>query len=335
MANPGFLITYVEMQACDGIPTEVWRLYCYLRSRMDFDTGLVGTGDRWISRDMMRDHLIITPKTRSTKAAYRPSPTQLKGFIKALKDVGLIEVLEKKKNSDPAVFRLLMANIGKTKKDLPKPGKPELKQPVAPDSDEQPDEQPSFPGMSNQAKPNDTNGLSGMSNQAFDVCVTGSVTNIEPEILPEIETTDAAAPITPKFSASGILKMYHRILPNFRKVRKLTDARRKTINARNEDYPDLDWENGFFNLIAKSSFLMASADKKVNWLDFEWLVNPNNMVKILEGKYEHEDGRSGSGNDPQAGQKLILKARRERIARETEQANAHRHGYGQALVDNG
>lgn len=69
------------------------------------------------------------------------------------------------------------------------------------------------------------------------------------------------------------------------KVFKLTDKRKKHINARIEDY-------GFDKLIVgiksikDSKFLMES--KNTNWLNFDWLLNPNNFIKLVEGKYHKE-----------------------------------------------
>jgi len=67
---------------------------------------------------------------------------------------------------------------------------------------------------------------------------------------------------------------------------KITDQRKKAINARIADY-------GFEKVIEvldkaeSSKFLTKSSDKK--WLKFDWIFNPNNFVKILEGDYDNKD----------------------------------------------
>ena len=72
---------------------------------------------------------------------------------------------------------------------------------------------------------------------------------------------------------------------NLSQVIKLTDKRKKHINARIDDY-GFDKFIGGIKSIKDSKFLMES--KNTNWLNFDWLVNPNNFVKLVEGKYHKE-----------------------------------------------
>lgn len=70
------------------------------------------------------------------------------------------------------------------------------------------------------------------------------------------------------------------------KVVKLTDSRKKTINARLNEHSIEDIETVFKKAEA-SDFLTG---KKTNWsADFDWLMKPNNFVKVLEGNYDNKE----------------------------------------------
>jgi hypothetical protein len=53
----------------------------------------------------------------------------------------------------------------------------------------------------------------------------------------------------------------------------------------------VEWWEQLFTYIAKSPFLtgaVQSHDRTPFQIDLEWIVNPSNFVKIIEGKY-HSD----------------------------------------------
>lgn len=54
----------------------------------------------------------------------------------------------------------------------------------------------------------------------------------------------------------------------------------------------LEWWKAFFLSVNESDFLMGrtsgSNGRKPFRADLEWIVRPQNMVKILEGKYSNE-----------------------------------------------
>ena len=66
---------------------------------------------------------------------------------------------------------------------------------------------------------------------------------------------------------------------------KLTEARKKSINARISDY-SFDEVLETLDKAEKSDFLVRG--KENSWLNFDWVFNPNNFIKILEGKYNKE-----------------------------------------------
>ena len=88
-----------------------------------------------------------------------------------------------------------------------------------------------------------------------------------------------------------IIEIYHNKCPSLRRVQKLTDFRKKLLNARWKEYPSLDfWEN-YFETVSKSAFLTGKVtDFEAN---FEWLIRPNNFVKVLEGNYNGKEKNKG------------------------------------------
>lgn len=71
------------------------------------------------------------------------------------------------------------------------------------------------------------------------------------------------------------------------KVTKATSQREKAINARLNDY-DEQTIYTVFEKAVKSSFL--TGDNGNGWkASFDWLMKPNNFVKVLEGVYDNHN----------------------------------------------
>ena len=83
-----------------------------------------------------------------------------------------------------------------------------------------------------------------------------------------------------------IINLYHEKCPSLPKVSKITDKRRSLIEARLKDYSIEDIKNAFI-LSENSDFLRNGKD---TWkgASFDWILNPNNIVKILEGNYSSD-----------------------------------------------
>lgn len=77
-------------------------------------------------------------------------------------------------------------------------------------------------------------------------------------------------------------------------VVKLTDKRKKTLNARLKDFSK-EQILEVLNIVNRNDFLLGKTGK---WkCDFDWIMNPNNFVKILEGKYgETNNKKNGNAN---------------------------------------
>jgi len=112
---------------------------------------------------------------------------------------------------------------------------------------------------------------------------------IQRKDLKHTEVTDSVSSESVPYDE--IVEIYHNKCLDLPKVVKLTDARKKYLNARWKEYPSLDFWNQFFETVAKSNFLNGKVNEfKAN---FEWLIRPNNFVKVLEGNYNGREKNKG------------------------------------------
>ena len=85
----------------------------------------------------------------------------------------------------------------------------------------------------------------------------------------------------------SISKMYMEILPELPRVAKLTDKRKRTLSATwrsDKKCQNSEFWAGYFNAIRNSDFLMGRSG---DWsADFDFVINQNKMIKIIEGAYE-------------------------------------------------
>lgn len=106
-----------------------------------------------------------------------------------------------------------------------------------------------------------------------------------------------------------IRKYYNNICHSFPKCISLSDKRKKAIDARWKEYgQDLQVFAKLFTLAEESDFLKGKNDR--NWsATFDWLLNQNNMVKVLEGKYRNKGGAGNVGTKPLTTAELEAKLR--------------------------
>ena len=86
-----------------------------------------------------------------------------------------------------------------------------------------------------------------------------------------------------------IMEVWNRIVPTSH-IQQMNDTRKNLFRSRFKSYfkeSYEEWEN-FLSRISKISFLWGSNDR--DWkADFNWVLNENNLLKILEGKYETDN----------------------------------------------
>lgn len=106
--------------------------------------------------------------------------------------------------------------------------------------------------------------------------------NENPKVVEEVEETKD------NIKYQDILDLYHQICTSLSKVFKLTDSRKKSINARlNEKDITIDTFKEVFTKAQNSSFLTGNNDRGFK-ADFDWLLNQSNFYKTLEGKYDNK-----------------------------------------------
>jgi hypothetical protein len=88
---------------------------------------------------------------------------------------------------------------------------------------------------------------------------------------------------------NGILENFHLYCDRMSKVSKLSDQRKKHINGRFKEF-DYITIIDVFKKAGKSDFLNGKNDRC--WkADFDWIFNPTNFLKIMEGKYDNKSER--------------------------------------------
>ena len=89
----------------------------------------------------------------------------------------------------------------------------------------------------------------------------------------------------------SVVDLFHKICVSYPKIRSLSEARKKAINARLKTYSMDDFKTVFENA-ENSSFLKGKNDR--NWsANFDWLIADKNMAKVLEGNYADKGRRFG------------------------------------------
>jgi hypothetical protein len=86
---------------------------------------------------------------------------------------------------------------------------------------------------------------------------------------------------------SDIVDRFNSTCNGLSKVIKITDKRKKAIELRLKEY-DQEAIYKAFDMVSDNKFL--NGENKRGWkADFDWIINPNNFVKILEGNYKNQE----------------------------------------------
>lgn len=101
-------------------------------------------------------------------------------------------------------------------------------------------------------------------------------------------------PKSQKIPYQDIANMYNRICKSLPSVKIVNDSRRRAIKASWNKYKqDISVFKEVFEKAQASDFLSGRSGKWTN-CNFDWLINSNNMLKVLEGTY---DNRAAPEND--------------------------------------
>ena len=108
---------------------------------------------------------------------------------------------------------------------------------------------------------------------------------------------DQAAPNRqPNCPHQEIINLFHETLPTAPTVKVWTETRSKLLRARwNEarKRQKLDWWKSLFEYVGRSDFLMGRIDpvpgRKSFMVSLDWLIKQENLVKVIEGKYQNDE----------------------------------------------
>ena len=112
---------------------------------------------------------------------------------------------------------------------------------------------------------------------------------------------ESPAPAADPVPYSVIVDMYHTISMSYPKLRTISENRKKAIAARwKEHKQDLETFRELFSRAEASLFLKGK--NKRNWAaDFNWLMNSENMAKVLEGNYDNDKQEGGQSHGEYSG----------------------------------
>lgn len=88
------------------------------------------------------------------------------------------------------------------------------------------------------------------------------------------------------FDAKAVIDSFNQIATNLPRCRDVTETRRRAIGSALKRNPDLSWPD-YWTRVQSSDFL---AGRKTEWkANFDWLLKPANMTKVLEGNYDNKN----------------------------------------------
>ena len=121
-----------------------------------------------------------------------------------------------------------------------------------------------------------------------------------------VTDTDIDHPLPPKRGQqqpvpfAQIAELYHAICTSYPQLRAIEGNRQKLIAGRWKKYRTLDAFRELFEKAEASDFLKGDNDR--GWTaDFDWLIRPTNMSKVLEGKYDNDKLKGGQGHGDNSG----------------------------------
>lgn len=109
----------------------------------------------------------------------------------------------------------------------------------------------------------------------------------EKDIDIELEKSKIVASKADVVNYTSIIDLYNELCPSLPHVKSLSDARKKAIRARLNQYSMADVAE-MFAKAESSAFLKGSNNR--DWrADFDWLMTDKNFAKVLDGKYDAWD----------------------------------------------
>lgn len=131
--------------------------------------------------------------------------------------------------------------------------------------------------------------------------------NIEKEKRPEAEASS-------EVRAEDVVELYNIICVSLPKVTKITDARRKSIQARLKENDPQDFRKVFEK--AEASDFLSGRSGKWQMCTFDWIVgSPSHWQRIVEGVYDNRERSRPNAADSLRDKLNVNDEDRERAAR--------------------
>ena len=124
-----------------------------------------------------------------------------------------------------------------------------------------------------------------------------------------VSQAETALPLShlPPCPFKKIMELYHQICVSYPRIEDIEGERKKAVAARWRKYGDIAVFERVFRIAQASSFMKGENGR--NWsADFDWMMRPTNISKILEHKY---DDKPTAQTGPPAGALGILAKMRE------------------------
>jgi len=142
------------------------------------------------------------------------------------------------------------------------------------------EEKPSRLFLGTETKPNDNRNITLITNDKL------LITN------DELDKTTITPPEREKIPYQEIVEAYHEICLSLPTVAKMTEKRKARLRSAwldDKRHQSVEFWRKVFSVVEKNDFLTGrtqSTERK--WKsDFEWIINKNNLIKIIEGKYNN------------------------------------------------
>lgn len=87
---------------------------------------------------------------------------------------------------------------------------------------------------------------------------------------------------------SAVIESFNSICTDLKKVRSLTDSRLDAIRSANDTVESFGGWDELFHVVQSSDFLSGRSGR---WsgCGFDWILKPDNLVRIIEGQYSNRD----------------------------------------------
>lgn len=126
---------------------------------------------------------------------------------------------------------------------------------------------------------------------------------------PSPRATDA-----PELDDGALIEYFHALCPSLPRVRQLTEPRKKRLAKASAEL-GTEGLRDFFRRVEASDFLSG---RKTDWqADFDWILKPEHVTKILEGSYDNRNGPTKTQANVAKAMALIDQAEREEATCET------------------